>query len=60
MKLLLVIDTLRSGGAQRLFVNLLNGLSDIYDTEILIYNSTGNFIIHIRKYKTTIIKKLHE
>ena len=58
MKLLLVIDTLRSGGAQRLFVNLLNGLSDIYDTEILIYNSTGNFYYPYKKnIKTTIIKK---
>ena len=33
MKLLLVIDNLESGGAQRLLSNLANGLSKIYDTK---------------------------
>lgn len=58
MKLLLVIDTLQSGGAQRLFVNLLNGLSQIYETKILIYNSTGKFFYsYNHNVKATIIKK---
>ena len=38
MKLLLVIDNLESGGAQRLLSNLANGLSKIYDTNIFLYN----------------------
>jgi len=58
MRILLVIDTLESGGAQRLFVNLANGISKIFDTWILLYNSTGEYfhkcdnnlkIIEIRK-----------
>lgn len=49
MRLLLVIDTLESGGAQRLFVNLANGLSRIFDTRIVIYNSTGEYFHNCEK-----------
>ena len=43
MKILLVIDNLDSGGAQRLFINLANGLSQFYDISILLYNFKGQF-----------------
>ena len=41
MKLLLVIDNLESGGAQRLLSNLADGLSKIYETKVFLYNYTG-------------------
>ena len=44
MKLLLVIDDLGSGGAQRQLVNLARGLKNNYDqVGIFIYNPSGNF-----------------
>ena len=72
MKLLLVIDTLESGGAQRLFVNLANGLSQYFEIRVLVYNSTGNIfhscnrdikIIQIKKtrfkgFKLNILKRI--
>jgi len=43
MKILFVIDTLGSGGAQRLLLNLANGLSAYFETTVLIYNSKEKF-----------------
>lgn len=43
MKLLFVIDSLGSGGAQRLFVNIVNGLSDSHDTTVFLYNANSDF-----------------
>jgi glycosyltransferase involved in cell wall biosynthesis len=44
MKILLVIDNLGSGGAQRLFVHLARGLSKVgHQVDILIYNSDSCF-----------------
>ena len=49
MKLLLVIDTLESGGAQRLLSNIAYGLCKSYDTHIFLYNYTGNIFQNTRK-----------
>jgi glycosyltransferase involved in cell wall biosynthesis len=43
MKVLFVIDSLGSGGAQRQFVNIANGLSGTHDVEVLLYNPGSNF-----------------
>lgn len=43
MKVLCVIDSLGSGGAQRQFVNIVNGLSLNYDVEVFLYNPGSNF-----------------
>ena len=43
MKILFVIDSLGSGGAQRQFVNIVNGLSAAHDVEVLLYNPGSNF-----------------
>ena len=55
MRILLVIDTLGSGGAQRLLANLANGLSDSYNTTILVYNSSGESF-HVFNSKVNIIE----
>lgn len=43
MKILFVIDSLGSGGAQRLFVNIVNGLSFWYESSVFLYNANSNF-----------------
>ncbi len=43
MKILFVIDSLGSGGAQRLFVNIVNGLSAWHDSTVFLYNANSNF-----------------
>lgn len=43
MKLLFVIDSLGSGGAQRLFVNIVNGLSAWHEATIFLYNANSDF-----------------
>jgi glycosyltransferase involved in cell wall biosynthesis len=43
LKILFVIDSLGSGGAQRLFVNIVNGLSTLHDVSVLLYNANSNF-----------------
>ena len=58
MKILFVIDTLGSGGAQRLLFNLANGLSENYQTSILVYNSKENFFnIFKKEIRVNYIKK---
>lgn len=43
MKILLVIDTLSSGGAQRQLINIANGLSKKTETNIFLYNPNSEF-----------------
>ena len=43
MKLIFVIDSLGSGGAQRLLVNLVNSLSSDFSIAILLYNPKVDF-----------------
>jgi glycosyltransferase involved in cell wall biosynthesis len=43
LKLLFVIDSLGSGGAQRLFVNIVNGLSAWHDSTVFLYNANSSF-----------------
>jgi len=43
MKLLCVIDSLGSGGAQRQFVNIVNGLSEQHEVEVFLYNPGSDF-----------------
>ncbi len=43
MKVLFVIDSLGSGGAQRLFVNIVNGLAVWHDSTVFLYNANSNF-----------------
>lgn len=43
MKLLFVIDSLGSGGAQRQFVNIANGLSALHDVAVFLYNANSDF-----------------
>jgi glycosyltransferase involved in cell wall biosynthesis len=43
MKLLFVIDSLGSGGAQRLFVNIVNGLSTWHKSTVFLYNAESDF-----------------
>lgn len=43
MKILFVIDSLGSGGAQRQFVNIVNGLSDSHDVSVFLYNANSDF-----------------
>ncbi len=38
-----MIDSLGSGGAQRLFVNIVNGLSAWHDSTVFLYNANSNF-----------------
>ena len=60
MKILLIIDDLGSGGAQRQLVNLAKGLKkNNYVVDIFIYNPSGNFFLsdvidsNIDLYQTT-------
>ena len=46
MKLLFVIDSLGSGGAQRLFVNIVNGLSISHEITIFLYKPNSNFFLN--------------
>jgi glycosyltransferase involved in cell wall biosynthesis len=43
MRVLCVIDSLGSGGAQRQFVNIANGLARQHDVEVLLYNPGSDF-----------------
>jgi len=43
MKILFVIDALGTGGAQRLFVNTVNGISKHHDVEVFLYNPNSEF-----------------
>lgn len=43
MRLLLVIDSLGSGGAQRLFINIANGLSVEHEVLVFLYNAASDF-----------------
>ena len=43
MKILFVIDSLGSGGAQRQFINIVNGISKIHNCEIFLYNPNSEF-----------------
>lgn len=43
MKILCVIDSLGSGGAQRQVVNIANGLANYHDVKILLYNPGSEF-----------------
>ncbi len=61
MKILCVIDSLGSGGAQRQIVNLACGLKEKgYDVELLTYNPGANFFLPIldqSKIKVYTVKK---
>lgn len=43
MKVLFVIDSLGSGGAQRQFVNIVNGLSAVHQVAVFLYNANSDF-----------------
>lgn len=43
MKILFVIDSLGSGGAQRMFVNIVNGLSAVHQATVFLYNANSDF-----------------
>lgn len=43
MRILFVIDSLGSGGAQRLFVNIVNGISEQHDVSVFLYNANSDF-----------------
>lgn len=43
MKILFVIDTLSSGGAQRLFVNIANGMATKHEVTVFLYNANLDF-----------------
>ena len=43
LKVLFVIDSLGSGGAQRQFVNIVNGLSAVHQVAVFLYHGNSNF-----------------
>jgi glycosyltransferase involved in cell wall biosynthesis len=43
MKILFVIDSLGSGGAQRLFVNIANGIVARHEVTVFLYNANSDF-----------------
>jgi len=43
LKILFVIDSLGSGGAQRLFINIVNGMSTMHDATVFLYNANSDF-----------------
>jgi glycosyltransferase involved in cell wall biosynthesis len=46
LKILFVIDSLGSGGAQKQLVNLINSIYGKYEIEIFLYNPNSNFYMH--------------
>ena len=46
MKILLVIDSLGSGGAQRLFISIANELSALHQVTVFLYNDNSGFFRH--------------
>lgn len=53
VKLLLVIDSLGSGGAQNQFVNIVNGLSEWHDVTVFLYNPGSEF------YRADLLPDIH-
>jgi glycosyltransferase involved in cell wall biosynthesis len=43
LKIIFVIDSLGSGGAQRLFVNIVNGISATHQASVFLYNANSDF-----------------
>lgn len=57
MKIIFVIDSIGSGGAQRLLINLAKGLSKKHQTEIILYNQVSS--IDNKEIESILIKRIN-